>query len=58
MMALDFTSSTRDADGAPALFSGNIASLGRVFSRVSEIRVTEADQDSATLQTIVYQMTQ
>src|SRR6202023_2339588 len=49
MAALDFTSPAGNlgfgrvdrSDGAPAFFSGNIASLSRVLSKVAEIRVTE-----------------
>lgn len=63
MTALDFTASAGNAgfgraEGAPSLFSGNIASLSRVLSRVAEIRVTEADRGADTLQTVIYQMTE
>jgi hypothetical protein len=64
MAALDFTSSAGNlgfgrverSDGAPAFFSGNIASLSRVLSRVTEIRVTEEQRGATTVQTVLYQM--
>jgi hypothetical protein len=66
MAALDFTSPAGNlgfgrvdrSDGAPAFFSGNIASLSRVLSRVAEIRVTEEQRGAATVQTVLYQMGQ
>ena len=54
MAALDFTSS----GSAPTFFSGNIASLSRVFSRVTEIRVTEEERGATMVQTVLYQMAQ
>lgn len=64
MKALDFTSPAGDvgsvmmdrAGGAPPFFSGNIASLSRVLSRVAEIRVTEEQKGNTTIQTVTYQM--
>ena len=57
MAALDFTSSSSHG-GAPAFFSGNIASLSRVLSSVSEVGVTEEQKANATVQTVLYQMPQ
>jgi hypothetical protein len=57
MTALDFTSPVPSDNGAPAFFSGNIASLSRALSNVIEIRVTEEERNDATRQTVVYQMT-
>jgi hypothetical protein len=54
--ALDFTSPS--SNGAPAFFSGNIASLSRVFSNLAEIRMTEENRGDVTAQTVLYQMTQ
>jgi hypothetical protein len=51
--ALDFGS----PGGTPPFFSGNMASLSRVLSRVSEIRVTEEHRPNATLQTVRYELT-
>jgi hypothetical protein len=61
MAALDFTSSAGRQDGsegAPPFFSGNIASLGRVLSKIAEVRVTEEERGSITVQTVVYRMAQ
>jgi len=62
MTALDFTSPAApgraDPSGAPPFFSGNIASLSRVLSRVVEIRVTEEEKGPATFQKVVYQLGQ
>jgi hypothetical protein len=61
MAALDFTSSAGRAngsDGAPAFFSGNVASLSRVLSKIAEIRITEEERGSITVQTVVYRMAQ
>ena len=52
MAALDFPAPAT----APTFFSGNIASLGRVLSSVAEVRVTEEQRGTATLQTVRYQM--
>jgi hypothetical protein len=62
MKALDFSAPTgypgfpqaEPAERAPAFFSGNIASLSQVLSRVTEIRVTEEERASVTVQTVVY----
>jgi hypothetical protein len=51
--ALDFPSS-----GAPAFFSGNIASLSRILSTLAEVRMTEANRGDVTAQTVLYQMVQ
>ena len=56
MSALEFTSSAAYGGGAPAFFSGNIASLSRVLSNVAEVRVTEEQKGMATLQTVLYRM--
>jgi hypothetical protein len=53
--ALDFTSP--GTNGAPAFFSGNIASLSRVFSNLAEVRMTEENRGNVTAQTVLYQMT-
>lgn len=66
MASLDFSSAPGltgfgllgQPGNAPAFFSGNLASLGRVLSSVAEIRVTEEDRGNATLQTVVYQQSQ
>lgn len=54
MTALDFGVSVNP--GAPGMFSGNIASLSRALSNVTEVRVTQQEQDGATRQQIVYQL--
>lgn len=47
------------ADGqAPAFFSGNIASLSRMWSHVSREKVTEKDQGASVLQTVAYEWQQ
>jgi hypothetical protein len=64
--ALDFTSAfgnrgvqLEDSPGGqPPFFSGNIASLSRVFSKLTEIRVTEEERGATTIQTVLYQMGQ
>jgi hypothetical protein len=56
MAALDFPASAASGNGAPAFFTGNIASLSRVLSTVAEVRVTEEQKGMATLQTVRYQM--
>jgi hypothetical protein len=53
MAALDFTAPAENA--APAFFSGNIGSLSRVLSKVSEIRVTERQRPASTISTVLYQ---
>jgi hypothetical protein len=62
MKALDFNG---DPEGlqmfrtnGPQFFSGNIASLSQVLSRVSEIHVTEEERATVTLQTVLYQVGQ
>lgn len=40
----------------PSLFSGNLASFGRVLSGVSEMRVNQNDSDRGMTQTVVYQV--
>jgi hypothetical protein len=57
MSALDFGSSAENA-AAPPFFSGNIGSLSRVLSGVTEIRVTEEEKGDVTLQTVLYRMRQ
>ena len=42
----------------PAFFSGNIASLGRVFSKVQSERIEERDQGARVTQTVTYQWSQ
>ena len=61
MTALDFGASHGKAEGdsppdAPAFFSGNIGSLGRVLSSVAEVRVTEEERGAVVLQTVLYRM--
>jgi hypothetical protein len=59
MTALDFNSSAgnvHDHDNAPAFFSGNLGSLSRVLSQVTEVAVTEEERAGRTSQTVVYQM--
>jgi len=61
MTALDFSSSAGggpDFDHPPAFFSGNIGSLSRVLSRVTEIRVTDEEKGGLTLERVVYRMLQ
>ena len=63
MASLDFSSAygftglrlPSRSENAPAFFTGNLASLGRVLSNIAEIRVTEEDRGTSTVQTIVYQ---
>lgn len=46
------------SDGqTPAFFSGNMASLGRVFSRVESERIEEKDQGANVMQKVTYQWT-
>ena len=57
MGALDFTASAGNGEsGAPAFFSGNIASLSRALSSVAEVRVTEEQRATATVQTVIYRI--
>lgn len=42
----------------PAFFSGNIASLSRMWSRVAREKVTEKDQGATVSQTVVYEWQQ
>jgi hypothetical protein len=42
----------------PAFFSGNVASLGRVFSKVQSEQIEERDQGSRVMQTVTYQWSQ
>jgi hypothetical protein len=42
----------------PAFFSGNAASLSRVFSKMDSERIEEKDQGTRVLQTVIYQWTQ
>jgi hypothetical protein len=65
MTALDFTSApasvqillSNASNGAPAFFSQNIASLGRVLAKLNEVSITEEERGNVTTQTVVYQMT-
>ncbi len=65
MTALDFSSAPANSqilfsdasEGAPAFFSQNIASLGRVLAKLNEISITEEERGNVTMQTVVYQMT-
>ena len=46
------------SDGeTPAFFSGNMASLGRVFSRIESERIEEKDQGANVMQKVTYQWT-
>jgi hypothetical protein len=66
MTALDFASSSgnrgpgsgNSQGGTPTFFTGNIASLSRILSQVTEVRVTEEERGVATLQTVRYQLGQ
>ena len=66
MKALDFAPSSVSPEpgivvtpgGPPPFFSGNIASLSRVLAQVDEVRVTQEERGSATLQTVVYRLAQ
>jgi hypothetical protein len=65
MTALDFASAGRFgfqpgglSGRAPAFFSDNIGSLSRVLSKLTEIRMTDEERGSSTVQTVVYQMGQ
>jgi hypothetical protein len=42
----------------PAFFSGNMASLSRVFSKVQSERIEERDQGARVMQTVTYQWSQ
>jgi hypothetical protein len=47
------------ADGqSPSFFSGNIAGLGKVFSRVESEKLEESDQGTRVQQTVTYQWVQ
>jgi hypothetical protein len=59
MKALDFNGSMGGlqenlADNRIKFFSGNIASLSQILSRISEIRVTEEEKTMSTAQTVLY----
>ena len=62
--ALDFTPSggnvgfaqVNHPDGARTSFSGNIASVSRVLSQVTEIGFTQEQRGAAMVQTVRYQM--
>ncbi len=63
MAALDFVSPPSnpgfyrpEVQGGPTFFSGNIGSLGRVLSSVTEVGITEEDRGSTTIQTVKYQI--
>ena len=65
MTALDFTSTAPafafvrpEGMAPPNFFSGNIASLSRVLSKIGEIRVTQEERGAATIQRVVYRLTQ
>jgi hypothetical protein len=42
----------------PAFFSGNMASLSRVFSKVQSEQIEERDQGARVMQTVIYQWSQ
>jgi hypothetical protein len=44
--------------GAPAFFSGNLASLSRVLAQVSDVKVTEEDRGDRVAHRIVYETAQ
>jgi hypothetical protein len=52
--ALDFGAGGNP--GAPAFFSGNIASLSRVLSSIAEVQITGQERGSVTSEKIVYQL--
>ena len=52
MAALDFPAPAAE----PTFFSGNIASLSRVLSSISEMRVTEEQKGMTTFQTVLYRI--
>ena len=52
MQALDFGTPSR-GDAVP-FFSGNIASLSRVLSGISEVRITRTDSAAARVETVTY----
>jgi hypothetical protein len=59
MKALDFNGypgglQADNAGDKHSFFSGNIASLSQVLSRVSEIRVTEEERATVTVQTVLF----
>jgi hypothetical protein len=63
MAAVDFTSAASGLGfyrlggaAAPNFFSGNLASLSRVLSKVVEIGVTEEERGVATMQTVRYRI--
>jgi hypothetical protein len=63
MKALDFNGyqgrlQMDQTNSAPQFFSGNIASLSQVLSRVFEIRVTEEEKATVTVQTVIYHVGQ
>jgi hypothetical protein len=65
MTALDFSSAPATGQilfsdtsaGAPAFFSGNIASLGHALAKLNEVSVTEEKRGDVTVQIVKYQMT-
>jgi hypothetical protein len=63
MKALDFNGyqgrlPMDQTNSAPQFFSGNIASLSQVLSQISEIRVTEEEKATVTVQTVIYHVGQ
>jgi hypothetical protein len=59
MKALDFNGypgglQADHASEKPSFFSGNIASLSQVLSRVSEIHISEEERAEVTVQTVLY----
>lgn len=63
MSALDFASNasngfgfTMNSSTAPPFFSGNIASLSAVLSRLEEVQITEQKEGAATIQKTLYKI--
>lgn len=64
MAALDFGSTgigfgfVRPDGTPPNFFSGNVGSLSGVLSRIGEIQITQEERGAATIQRVVYRLTQ
>jgi hypothetical protein len=48
-------SSQEDSSATPAFFSGNVASLSRVFANLESERIEENDRGAKVTQTVTYQ---
>jgi hypothetical protein len=56
MTALDIASGANGPGGAPTFFFGNLGSLSRTLSSVTDVKLTQQETGAATIQKVLYQV--